>query len=253
MLFDANTAAGHWPFRKVPHQSAGELRRLLEEAGIEGAAVANTHGLFYKNCHDANLELSVWLEPHVDFFVGVATLNPMYAAWERDLRTCREKLGFRALRMVPQYHDYALDAPEAVALASAAAELGLPLMIPHRVVDVRQRHWFDTERTIGLDEISALCRAVPQSKIVVTESNFTGKMLVGDDGAFQYPGLYLEGSRVDLSSFPENIAAERILFGTGAPFKHVKPSLLKLETADLDPDSRERIGRRNARALLGLE
>ncbi|HIE11617.1 MAG TPA: hypothetical protein EYP62_08385 [Kiritimatiellae bacterium] len=252
MLFDMNTAVGHWPFRKVPHQTAEELRRMLEQAGFGGAAVANTHGLFYKNCHDANLELAEWLAPHGDFFAGVATLNPLYAAWERDLRACREKLGFRALRMVPQYHAYELSAPEAIAMATAATELGVPLLIPHRVVDVRQRHGFDTERTLGLDEIGALCAAVPEARVIVTEANFSGRMLLDEDGAFRYPGLYLESSRADIGSFPEPVAAERMVLGTGAPFKHLRPALLKLEIADLKPSSRERIGWTNGRRLLGM-
>ena len=52
----------------------------------------------------------------------------------------------------PQYHDYALDAAEAVALARLAAEAHLPLLIPHRLVDVRQHHWMDVGRIIGMNE-----------------------------------------------------------------------------------------------------
>lgn len=251
MTFDIHTALGHWPYRRVPGQTPEELRALLEAAQIDGAAAANTHGLFYKNCHDANLELAEWLAPHADFFVGVATLNPTYAAWERDLATCAGELGFRALRLAPQYHDYALDSDAAVSLASAAAELGLPLLIPHRVVDVRQRHGFDTERTINLDEIGALCEKAPQAAVIVTESRYPAAALVSEKGSPRYPGLYLESSRVDLDALPEPFAAERVLFGTGAPFKHVTPALLKVETAELGPESKARICAGNARALLG--
>ena len=31
MLFDINTAIGHWPFRQVPHQSVPELRSQLTD------------------------------------------------------------------------------------------------------------------------------------------------------------------------------------------------------------------------------
>jgi len=252
MTFDIHTALGHWPFRRVPGQTPAELRSLLQAAQIDGAAAANTHGLFYKNCHDANLELAEWLAPHSDFYVGVATLNPTYAAWERDLAACAGELGFRALRLAPQYHEYALDGGAAIAIARAAAGLGLPLLIPHRVVDVRQRHWFDTERTIGVDEIGALCEKVPQATVIVTESRYPTAALVDKEGLPRYPGLYLESSRLDLDAYPEPFAAERVLFGTGAPFKHVTPAQLKVETSDLQPASKARIYAENARALLGL-
>ena len=252
MRFDIHTALGHWPFRRVPGQTAGELRALLQAARIDGAAAANTHGLFYKNGHDANLELAEWLAPHGDFYLGGATLNPTYAAWERDLITCAQELRFRALRLAPQYHQYALDSAPAIAIAEAAAELGLPLLIPHRVVDVRQRHGFDTERTIGVDEIGTLCEKVPQATVIVTESRYPAAALVDEDGAPRYPGLYLESSRLALDELPEAFAVERVLFGTGAPFKHVTPAQLKVETADLRPESKTRIYAGNARALLGL-
>jgi len=252
MTFDIHTALGHWPYRRVPSQTPAELRALLQAAHIDGAAAANTHGLFYKNCQDANLELAEWLAPHSDFYVGIATLNPTYAAWERDLVTCALELGFRALRLAPQYHDYALASDAASAMVRAAAELGLPLLIPHRVVDVRQRHWFDTERTIDIDEIGALCEKAPQATVIVTESRYATAALVNEAGAPRYPGLYLESSRLAIDAFPEPFAAERILFGTGAPFKHVTPALLKVETADLQPESKARIYAGNARALLGL-
>jgi len=251
-MFDINTAVGHWPFRRIPNQTVAELRALLEGVGIAAAAVANTHGLFYKNCHDANLELAEWLAPHADFFVGVATLNPLYAAWERDLRICSEELGFRGLRLVPQYHDYALGCDESIAMARLAAQVGLPLMIPHRVVDVRQHHWLDTERVIGIDEIGALCRAVPEAKVVVCEGSFSASALVNEEGSARYPGLYLESSRVAIDAFSEAFAAERIAFGSGAPFKHIRPAQLKVEVVDLGAESRERICGQNGRALLGL-
>lgn len=252
MTFDINTALGHWPFRRVPNQTAPELRRVLEKADIEGAAVANTHGLFYKNVHDANLELADCLAPHAGFFVGVATLNPLYAAWDRDLRTCVEDLGFRALRLAPQYHGYEAGCTEAVALAKLATEVRLPLLIPHRLVDVRQHHWMDTERTIGLDEIGALCRAVPEARVIVTESAFGARALLDGSGQALYPGLFLESSRLSVHALPPAFAEEHVVFGSGAPFKHVTPALLKLGTADLAPEARQKVAGTNGRALLGM-
>ena len=252
MIFDIHTALGHWPFRQVPHQSASELRHVLEDAGIEGAAAANSHGLFYKNCHDANLELTEWLAPHGDFFTRIATLNPLYAAWERDLRTCVQDLGLRGVRLAPQYHGYALGCDESVALAKGAADLGLPVLVPHRLVDVRQHHWMDTERTVDMAEVAALCRAVPEARIVYTESRAPTAELLDDEGSWRYPGLYLESSRLDLHDLPEPVAAERAVFGTGAPFKHVTPALLKLNTSDLTPAARQRIAGANGPELLGL-
>jgi len=255
MLFDINTAIGHWPFRQVPCESPSQLRALLTAKGIAGAAVAHTHGLFYLNCHDANLELAEAISGHADYFVGVATLNPRYAAWERDLPACREKLGLRALRLVPQYHGYRLGCPESVAIAKAAAELSLPVLLPHRVIDVRGKHWLDTEQTIGFEDIAAFCEAAPETKVVVTEGAFGSDDLVGKEGGpLRCPNLYLELSRAHngLCGLPAEIAVECMVFGSGAPLKCITPALLKLELAEVDEAGRQRIGWENGRKLLGL-
>ncbi len=257
-MFDINTAIGHWPFRRIPNQSAAELRRHLESHGITGAAAAHTAGLFYKNCHDANLELAEAIAAHDDFFVGVATLNPCYAAWERDLEACVKGLGFRALRMVPQYHDYSLSDAPALALVRAAAALDIPVLIPGRVVDTRQRHWLDVERMQSLQDILAVCRAVPAARIVVTELPVTAGALSTPAGQPVCGNLYVETSR-QVSCYGQVMAkvvrllgADHVLFGSGAPFKEVEPSLLKVYHADLDAEARCRVCGSAARALLGL-
>jgi predicted TIM-barrel fold metal-dependent hydrolase len=258
-MFDINTAMGHWPFRRIPNQQPDTLRHLLEAHGIRGAAVANTHGLFYKNCHDANLELAEAIAPHTGFFVGVATLNPAYAAWERDLATCVERLGLRALRLAPQYHDYALTDAAAIAMVRAAAAAGLPVLVPHRVVDVRQRHWLDSEQTTSLAAVVDLCLAVPEARIVVTELGVSASALCAADGAPVCGNLYLETSRLTscygdgLRQAVKALGAAQVVFGSGAPFKEVVPALLKLQHAGLLLSERKAVAGGSARRLLGLD
>ncbi len=257
MLFDIHTATGHWPFRKVPNEDIADLRRLLAGKGITGAAVANTHGLFYKNCHDANLELAEAIATQGGFFVGVATLNPLYAAWEKDLHDCVEQLGMKALRLAPQYHSYDLSVPQATEILQAATALHLPVFIPSRLVDVRQRHWLDTERQLGVTEIGQFSLAVPGSRIIVTEGTASVADLVHDDGTLKYPNLYFEISRLrsaygqTIARLADAIGAERLLFGSGAPFKEVLPALLKLQTIACSEEVRQRIAYQNAAEMLG--
>ena len=252
-MFDINAAIGHWPFRRIPHQSADALRAHLEGYGMRGAAVANTHGLFYKNAHDANLELAEAIAPHGDFFAGVATLNPTYAAWERDLAACAGDLGMRALRIAPQYHDYAIGDACTVETVRAAAELGLPVLVPHRVVDIRQRHWRDTETTNAPGEVAALARAVPEARIVFTEYLAPTAALAKVFG--DCPNVLIETSRLrsaygqELAATVRALGAGRVAFGTGAPFKEVTPALLRVENADLSDEEREKVTGGNAREL----
>lgn len=256
-MIDINTAIGHWPFRKIPYQSADALRIHLSRYGITRAAVAHTHGLFYKNCHDANIELAEAIAPHREFFVGIATLNPGYAAWERDWAACADDLGLRGLRLVPQYHDYSLADGCAVDIVKAAASRDIPVFIPHRIVDVRQCHWMDTQMVIAPREVIALARAVPEARIVFTEYPVDTTTLVDEGGRPMCPNLCVETSRMAsaygqvLSEVVHSLGARRVLFGTGSPFKEISPALLKIDCAELTDSERMMVKQDSALALFG--
>ncbi|HOG50839.1 MAG TPA: amidohydrolase family protein [Lentisphaeria bacterium] len=250
-MFDINTAIGHWPFRRLPRRSAGELRQYLHSYGVEGAAVASTPALFYMNSQDANLELAEEIAPHRDFFVGVATLNPGYAAAVRDLDACVEKLGFRALRLSPCYHNYNLADGTADALLARAGELGIPVLLPNEIVNYRQRHWMEPNQPLGMESVLAICARFPQVTFIGTEGGYSLSLTAP-------PNLCLEMSRYSscygqvLAGMVQKLGAERILFGSGAPFKEIEPSLLKLHHCQIPDAQKELIAGGNARRLLGL-
>ncbi|MFH1969489.1 MAG: amidohydrolase family protein, partial [Verrucomicrobiota bacterium] len=205
-----------------------------------------------------NIELAKAIDPHRDFFAGVAVLNPLYPAWERDLETCAGKLGLKALRLVPQYHNYRLDCPEVLVMVQKAANLKLPVFIPQRLVDVRGRHWMDTEQTINLCEVGVLCRAAPETKVVFTEAAVNPEELVDKRGRVSYPNLYFEMSRFrsvlgqNIKRMVQLIGHERVLFGSGAPFKEITPALLKLQHAALSPKEKNAVALQNAVRILRI-
>ncbi|MFA6101445.1 MAG: amidohydrolase family protein [Victivallaceae bacterium] len=257
MLFDVNTAIGHWPFRKLQDNDAPSLRKLLESHKITMAAVANINGIFYKNTQDANLELAEALAPHRDFFTGIATLNPAYAAWERDLEYCVRTLGLKGLRLLPQYHNYPVFSPEAVNIAAAAAQFDIPILIPQMIVDKRQKHWLDVETYVDVHELGRLCRKVPQAKFILTEYRIPAN-LIDESGKPLYPNLYIEISRLrsaymqDLAKLAQALGSDHLLFGSGAPFKEISPAILKMQCADLSGQEKAQINGLNAHSLFSL-
>ena len=116
----------------------------------------------------------------------------------------------------------------------------MPLLIPNRVVDLRQRHWLDTDRTNSLDGIVKLCEAVPDDRVVVTDCYISANSLVQEDGSLRYPGLYFD-SRNGGAGLSGDLAEGHILFGSGAPLRSVTPGLLKLGALDMDETGRERV------------
>ena len=251
-IFDINAAVGHWPFQQLAYETPAALEARLKEYGITGALVTNTHGLFYRDVQNANRELAQWIEGN-PFFVGCASINPAYPQWEKDLHTCVEQFGFRAVRLTPLYHGYDAEGDAMNAALDVAASLEIPVLIPQRIMDPRQRHHLDANGIILPETVFSLAERHPDCNIVCTET-----LIVDDDLSRIAPlaNLFVESSR-QFTGFSgmfgrliDAIGAKRILFGTGAPFKEVLPSLIKMNEAGLQPEQLQKILVDNSIELL---
>lgn len=258
MLIDMNAYLGHWPFRRLRQNTAPELVALMEEKGVDLACVSSASAIFYKNSQAGNEELAEQIEPHRDRLIPFAVINPTYADWEHDLTVCAEQFGAKGLRLYPNYHNYRLGDTHCRALVTAATELGLILSMPIRQVDQRQRHWLIEIPDLDLNEIASLVEAHPQASFALLEgAGYTGSRLGKADGGL--PGNYvIEISRLsavmaaELHVLMDNLGADRLVFGTGMPFKYPDPALVKLEVVDATEEDRDLIRSGNARRLLGI-
>ena len=251
-FFDINTAVGHWPFQQLEYESPELLAGHLEKYHIAGALVVNTHGLFYRNVQNANIELAKWIADK-PFFTGCASINPAYPQWEKDLKRCVDEFGFRAVRMTPLYHGYGVDSQETDALLGVAGKLGIPVLIPQRIMDLRQRHHLDVNAIVVPEDVFTLAERHPECRIICTET-----VIVDNDLPRIAPlkNLYIETSR-QISGFSglfnrivDAVGAERVLFGSGTPFKEVLPSILKVVDSRLSEDSIQKIAFKNSINLL---
>ena len=225
MLIDMNAHLGHWPFRRLRHNTAPELVALMDEKGIDLACVSSADAIFYKNSQAGNEELAEQIEPHRDRLIPFAVINPTYADWEYDLRVCAEQFGARGLRLYPNYHNYTLGDRCCHDLVRAATELGLIVSMPIRQIDQRQRHWLIEIPDLNLDDIA---------KYYIGISRLTAVMAA------------------EIRRLMDNLGAERLVFGTGMPFKYADPPMVKLEVLDATEEDKDLIRSGNARRLLGL-
>lgn len=255
MLHDANVHLGHWPYRRLPFTGVEALLARMDALGIERAAVAGSHAVLYRNAHEANRELAVWIAEHRDRLAPVATLDPDYPGARDDLAWCAEHLGARALRLLPRWHGFDLAAPEALDLARLAATRGMTIVVPGRLEDSRQRHRLSPQTEVTLDEVLAFAAAVPDARILATELSlrFDADLLARVRGV---SNLSFEISRMPggaertFARLVEALGADRFVFGTGMPFKVPEVALLKLETVG-DADARAAIAAGNFKRLFG--
>lgn len=259
MIIDANAWLGHWPFRQLRHNDAPGLLRLMDAKKIDKAVVASVHGIFYKNCQRANEELAAAVEGHRDRLIPFATLNPIYPGWQRNLRLCREELGMKGLRLYPIYHQYELTDPVALELIHAAAGMGMPVQLPMRVVDVRQRHWLDVERNLTVAELEAVTGACPETSFIILNGLGLESAAFFAQNQHGKRRIVAELSRMtavlqnNLGQLIDNYGAGSVVFGTGIPFKYAEPAFLKLDILEATEAEKEQIRWRNMAEILGLE
>jgi len=285
-LIDTNAYLGHFAARRLHYNTPEGLLALMDRAGIAQACVSSASAICYRNCHAGNEEMwealndgltptplprSAALRPGegndsgggvqalaLQRLIPFAVINPAYAAWEKDLRWCRETMGARGVRIYPSWHNYKLSDGVCHALAEAAAELGMVVSIPQRVEDYRQRHWLLDTPDVNLNEVAALAAAHPNTKFLVSNAAGIG----GSDLVTKKDDLpantWVDMCRPDvvytkeLERLVEALGADRIVFGSCIPFCYPEPAIIRMEVLrDLGYDV-EKIGAGNAAQLLGL-
>ncbi len=255
-MIDCNAFLGHWAFRRLRRNDADSLVAMMDRFSLAGACVASADAILYRDCQSGNDRLYEETRAYEDRFWLYATLNPAYAGWERDLGRC-VALGFKAVRMYPYYHGYDLTDGAAGRLADAAREAGLPISLPCRVVDRRQRHWMDTAEDLDPMAAVAFAEAHPGATFILTESFLSGPPEADHWRRMRGLDFYVEMSRSTalldkpLDAMVKALGAERVLLGTGFPFKSPSPAFLKIKCLDAAPASKEQITSTNARRLFG--
>ena len=256
MIVDTNAYLGSYAFRQLRHNTADGLLRLMDEKGIDQAMVSSAAAITYRNGQPGNEEVAAATRAHRDRLIPLAVINPFYAGWQDDLAICHEEFGMRGLRLYPKWHNYALWDRSCLDLIGQATERNLLVSIPVRVEDYRQRSWLVDIPDVPLDEIVTLVRACPKARFILLNGiGYTGSLLGRADNGL--PANYsIEISRLsatlanEIAALVSRLGAERVVFGTGMPFKYPDPALVKLEVLDLSPEAKEKIRGTNAARLL---
>ncbi|MBM3235492.1 metal-dependent hydrolase [Candidatus Poribacteria bacterium] len=255
MIIDVNAYLGHWPFRQLRYNTAEKLIELMNKFGLDKTVVSSLNAIFYKNCQSGNEELATETREHRERFIPFATLNPMYPGWEDDFEQCVEEFNMKGLRLFPHYHNYKLTDDASIRLIHEATQRCMPVSIPMRMVDRRQRHWLDSARDLSLSEFEEIIKQCSETTFILTEGvGWENSQLVN---VFKSCNFLIEISRLTSvlqESIPRLLDAlgpTKLAFGTGMPFKYPRPALLKMEILEASEEVKEQIYWRNIAGILG--
>ncbi len=258
MILDVNAYLGHFAFRHLRQNTPDSLLRLMDEHNIERAMVSSISAVTYRNPQPANEALGAGVQAHRDRLIPLAVVNPAYAGWRDDLKTCHEQFGMTGVRLYPKWHHYDLGDACASELIQAATERGMLLSIPLRVEDYRQRSWLVDVPDVPHGEIAAAVRAHPQARFVLVNGAGFSRSPLGRADNDLPPNYWIEISRLralitnEIGQLIRNLGPERLVFGSGMPLKYPDPALLKIEVLDASQEVKNRILGSNAASLLEL-
>ncbi len=277
MLIDINSYVGHWPFKQLKYNTCETRLERMNRFGIEVSVISNLNGAFYKNTQSANEELYDELKSDNRFgsrFIPFAVINPIYAGWRDDLKTCVKKLGMKGVRVYPQYHDYEITDHSFIELLKRTRDYGMPVAIDIRMVDSRQRSWldipvFEPEETKydiitkewSLKNVVPVLKEVPDGKYIIvnlaTSLNLDDEeteLIKKADLLFDTSGRSIRKDNT-LSELLKRFGKEKFAFGTHSPILDYLTGLLRIESlngSEADAATKDLLRSGNAIRMIGI-
>lgn len=250
-LFDANTWTGAWPFSFADTHTPRSLAAHLARHGIRRALVSPMAAVFAPAPQPANRALLADTR-RLHALVPVPLINPALASWRDDLAELARDARVRAVRLLPNYHDYRLDAPAVDELVAALQRRRLRLIVQMRMIDHRHEYHALTIKPVPVADLAALLRRHP------TLSVLAGGLLRTEVLALapRQPRLLADLSFAEwhdtLAHLLARVPARQLVFASHTPLLITAATRAKLDTAPLRASQRRAIGTANLERFLGL-
>lgn len=248
---------GNYAFRPWPANDTASTLEELDRAGIGQAVVGSIDAITYVSPHPANELLmdDIKATDAEGRLIPYTVLSPVYPGVEQDMRESRE-IGFRGLKLYPNYHGYQVDDPPALRLLEMAAGWGWPSIVSIRIEDERHHHPLMKVCSVPLNSVIWTARQLPDATIIVSGANSaeTPQLLELSD---ELPNLHVELSYVKgpvaaVAKLVERFGSKRMLLGTHLPFVYPGCGIAKIAEADITQQAKQDILEDNARRILEL-
>lgn len=248
MWIDVHASLGYWPFQVFPEVSPSNLEGRFASEKVRAAWVSPVEAILAPDPAPWNRRLFGRLRRH-SALRPVGIVNPMLANWRETLAECLALPGLPAVKAVPGYHGYPADDPALGELAESLTAAGRPLLLQVRVED--ERNQYPLMKVPGADPeaILRLAQAHPHARIACLGLYLGQVCALLPRASNLWADLAFAEAFETLPRLLRDVPADRLLFGSHAPYFELRSAVLKLELAAVPAAVRRRIGEGNARAL----
>jgi hypothetical protein len=255
-LIDTNVSLSRWPCRRLPLDETPALVARLRSQGVKQAWAGSFDGLLHKDIASVNAQLAEDCRKHGrGLLTPFGSINPRLPDWEADVRRCHEEHKMPGIRLHPDYHGYKLDDPAFGRLLDLAGERGLIVQLAVTLEDERTQHPLMRAPHVDVAPLPALLGSRPNLRMVLLNwsRGVSNVLLVKLAGAGQvcFDIATVEGVG-GVANLLKQVPADRVVFGSHAPFFYFESAVLKLKESALSEAQLSAVRAGNARRLLGL-
>lgn len=250
MLIDTNVNLGAWPFNLVPERTAPALAKHLAACGVSRALVSPLAAVFQPDPMPANRALFAAVKGNRKL-VPVPVINLQLANWREQLAES-QAAGAKAVKLLPNFHNYRLTARVMTEFMPALARSGLRLVINIRFEDERHRYFALNIKGVPMKDVATFLQAHPKHHVLLTGIYRPElKELAKDCSNFSADIAFCEWIDT-IKDLLTAVPARRLMLGTCTPLLSTRGGVDKLRNARLPARTRELIGSVNACKFFGL-
>jgi predicted TIM-barrel fold metal-dependent hydrolase len=225
----------------------------MDRCGIGVAFVSLVDGAFLLNPGEANERITHLVARHRDRLLPVGTLNASLPGWRDDALDGVERLNLAGFRLHPTYHGYALDSPEAVAVAETLAEYQRPLFVAAFIDEERFQHPVIRVPPVLVAHMANLIRQAPQTTFVLNNLKVEEAITLLGESDLSLDKVYMDVNAMDipfngLAQLVERYGSDRLAYGSQVPFLYPEASLALVQESAIPPAAAEAILEQNWRA-----
>ncbi len=254
MLIDTNVHLGSWPFSPIPDRTGPELAAHLAASGIRRALVSHLGAVFLPEPMPANRQLFAAVR-RTPGLLPVPVINLALANWREQLEECRAAAEIRAVKIMPNFHNYRLGDARVADFMAALAAARLKLMLNFRVEDERHKYFALKMKGVPLPDVIAFLQRFPTHHVLLTGAYWSQEVrpLVTKhlDLNYSIEIAFCETFKT-LETMLGSIPARRLLLGTNTPLLSTRGQVDKLRCAMIPAKAKALIGSENARRFFNL-
>lgn len=254
MTIDVNLSLFRWPTRRLPRDDTASMVEFLKSKQVTQAWAGSFEGLLHHDLAGVNQRLTDECgERGGGILVPFGTVDPMLPDWEDDVRRCHEVHRMPGIRLFPSYHGYTLDDPKFEKLLTLAAERKLIVQLAVRMEDPRTQHKLLSVTDVDLQKLKPVLAKVPEVRLILLNALMSTNAEL-QSALAQAGQVYFELATLEnvggITRFLKSVSADRLLFGSHAPFFVWESAELKLKESPLPEPLIEQIRRTNAAGLV---